>query len=177
MTVVVAVVLAVVLLAAYLTWLAGRVDRLHVRTDAARAALDAQLVRRAAVALELTAQAASALPSQTTERLAASAHTAMEVGPEARESAENELSGALHAVLGGAGADGLPDRLVDELAAAGAKVGFARQFYNDAVRDTRSLRGRPVPRLLGLGRRQPLPAYFEIRDTALSGRRPAPDGG
>ena len=36
------------------TWLdAGRLDRLHPRVDAARAALDAQLLRRRAVAAEL----------------------------------------------------------------------------------------------------------------------------
>ena len=37
----------------YLRGLAGRLDRLHVRVDAARDALDAQLVRRTAAALEL----------------------------------------------------------------------------------------------------------------------------
>jgi len=172
-TVVVLVVVVVVLVAAYVTWMAGRIDRLHARVEAARAALDAQLVRRAAVALELTAYAdgQSLVASQTVERLGATAHTAMEVGPEARETAENELSGALHAALSEPGAHRLPDRLLAELVAAGSKVGFARQFYNDAVRDTRSLRGQRLPRLLGLGRRQPLPAYFEIRDTAVALRR------
>ena len=41
---------AVALLAVYVSWTAGRLDRLHARVDASWAALDAQLVRRAAAA-------------------------------------------------------------------------------------------------------------------------------
>ena len=43
----------VVVVALYLSWTAGRLDRLHARIDAARAALDAQLLRRASVAQEM----------------------------------------------------------------------------------------------------------------------------
>ena len=38
------------IVALYLSWTAGRLDRLHARLEGARAALDAQLVRRASVA-------------------------------------------------------------------------------------------------------------------------------
>jgi hypothetical protein len=48
---VVAAVAAVLAFGVYLSWTAGRIDRLHARIDAARAALDAQLVRRASVTL------------------------------------------------------------------------------------------------------------------------------
>ena len=37
----------------YVSWRAGRIDRLHARVDMARAALDATLLRRSSVALEL----------------------------------------------------------------------------------------------------------------------------
>ena len=47
---VVGVVAVVALLSAYLTWTARRVDRLHVRGQAAARALDAHLLRRAAAA-------------------------------------------------------------------------------------------------------------------------------
>ena len=50
---IVGVVATVVLVATYVTWIAARLDRLHVRAAAAQAALDAHLVRRAAVAAEL----------------------------------------------------------------------------------------------------------------------------
>ena len=45
--------LLVVVILLYLRSLAGRLDRLHVRLEAADAALDAQLVRRSAAAAEL----------------------------------------------------------------------------------------------------------------------------
>ena len=48
------VAFAVVLVGLYLSWTAGRLDRLHARIDAARAGLDAQLLRRASATLELS---------------------------------------------------------------------------------------------------------------------------
>ena len=53
-------------------------------------------------------------------------------------------------------------------------MALARRFYNDAVRDTVSLRRRRLPRLFRLGGRRPLPAFFEIDDTVPDLRRPAP---
>ena len=47
------VLVAVAIIGVYVSWRAGRLDRLHARVEAARAALDAALVRRSAVALEL----------------------------------------------------------------------------------------------------------------------------
>src|SRR5262249_16724777 len=55
LTVAVIVICAAILAGAYVSWRAGRVDRLHARVETARAALDAALVRRSAVALELAA--------------------------------------------------------------------------------------------------------------------------
>ena len=48
-------VVVFVLLAGYVTATSNRLDRLHARLDATRAALDAQLLRRAAVTLEIAA--------------------------------------------------------------------------------------------------------------------------
>ena len=39
---------------------------------------------------------------------------------------------------------------------------IARRFYNDAVRDTRSLGERRLVRRLHLGGTAPLPQFFEI---------------
>ncbi|HYK30083.1 MAG TPA: hypothetical protein VEV61_19145, partial [Streptosporangiaceae bacterium] len=39
----------------YVSWRAGRLDRLHARVEGARFALDAALVRRSSIALELAA--------------------------------------------------------------------------------------------------------------------------
>ena len=172
MTAVVTVVAVVALVAAYITWTAGRVDRLHARVDAARAVLDAQLVRRAAAAQMLAGWAAArgALPPAVTDDLAGAARAARDSEDAGREAAENDLSRALHAALAAQPAvDDEGQRLLEELETASTRVGFARQFHNSAVNDTRALRFRAVPRLLRLGAGRPMPTYFEIDDTALPG--------
>jgi len=171
----VTVVTVVALVATYLTWLAGRLDRLHGRVEAARASLDAQLVRRAAAAGELAAYAArsGALPAFEADALAAAAAAARVAGAADREPVENDLSRALRAALstlsalGGAGADleGERDRLLTELDSGSTRVVLSRRFYNDAVRDTHALRARRVSRWLRLAGHAPPPAYFEIDDT------------
>lgn len=179
MTRVVLVVALVVLGASYLTWTAGRIDRLHVRVEAARAALDAQLVRRAAAAQELArhALAAGSLSAEVAAALQRAAASALGTAGSEREAAEDLLSLALSdAVHVSAPADDETARLVGSLDSAAARVGFARQFYNEAVRDTRNLRARRIPRLVRLAGRAPLPEYFELRDAPVLVRRPARGG-
>ena len=162
MTWVVAVSVALVLLAAYVTWTAGRLDRLHARVDAAWSALDAQLVRRAAAARALV----PLVPDP--ERAAAldeAAHVALEAGEEGREAVENDLSRALRAAVPLLPVDA--DRA--ELQSAANRVALARSFHNAAVKDTRTVRWRRMPRLLRLAGHRAMPTYFEIDDTALAG--------
>lgn len=161
MSVPTAVALAVVLLLAglYLSWTAGRLDRLHARVDAAWAALDAQLVRRAAAAVALV----PLLPPDEGRRVDAAAHAALEAGERGREAVENDLSRALRAAVPALppGAD------LTELRTVLSRVGLARAFHNAAVKDTRALRRRPVPRLFRLAGHRRLPEFFEIDDTSL----------
>jgi hypothetical protein len=153
--------------AGYVGWVSTRIERLAYRADTAWAALDAQLVRRAA--------AARGLAADTGDReLAAAAEAALGAPAGAdREDVENALSRALRraggvtlppAGPGPAAGEGPGEGSV--LDAAVARVELSRRFYNAAVRDLRSLRGRPLPRVLGLGRRRALPAFFEIDDAA-----------
>lgn len=154
-------VVVLVLLASYISWTAGRLDRQHARVDAAWAALDAQLVRRASAARALVPLLP---PGPATDRLAALAHDAVEAGEEGRETVENDLTRALRAVVpltpGGAA--------LDDLTAAATRVGLARSFHNSAVKDTRMLRFRRMVRALRLAGHRPMPEFFEIDDTALS---------
>src|SRR5678815_3445570 len=60
----------------YLTFSATRLDRLHARVEGARSALDAQLVRRASVTLQLAAS--GRLDPATSLLLADAAHEARE---------------------------------------------------------------------------------------------------
>ncbi|MCW2905105.1 MAG: hypothetical protein JWO67_7370 [Streptosporangiaceae bacterium] len=158
----------VVLLGLYVSWRATRLDRLHARADSARAALDAALVRRAAVALEMAAS--RLLDPATSLVLATAAHEARTADAEGREFAESDLSRALRAVVDQPDFRGtLADRhdgavLLEELDAAAQKVAFARRFHNDAASGTRIARRRLLIRLLPLAGRAPLPEFFEFDD-------------
>ncbi|CAI4152900.1 hypothetical protein [Streptomyces albidoflavus] len=170
--------IAVALLAigVYLSWTAGRLDRLHARIDAARAALDAQLLRRASVAQELAT--AGVLDPAASIVLYEAAHAARQADEEAREVAESELSQALRAVFGDASqVDAVRQapggtEAADELAAAVRRVPMARRFHNDAVRAARALRRHRTVRWLRLAGHAPFPLAFEMDDeppAALAG--------
>lgn len=158
-------VAVVVLAAIYVTWTAGRLDRMHARVDAAWAALDAQLVRRAAAARALV----TVLPAgPEATALAVAAHDALEAGLADRAEVENALSRALKAAT-----PLLPDapgvqQLTAELETASSRVGLARSFHNGTVNDTRALRFRRLPRALRLAGNRVMPVGFDIDDTALS---------
>ncbi|HEX2312236.1 MAG TPA: hypothetical protein VHJ17_00755 [Thermomonospora sp.] len=161
-------VAAVFLVAVYVSWRATRLDRLHVRVETARAALDAALVRRAAVALELAAS--RVLDPATSLVLATAAHEARTADADGREFAESDLSRALRAVVDQPGfratlaTHGDGTSLLDELEAAAQKVSFARRFYNDAVSATRIARRKLLVRAIPLAGRAPVPDFFEIDD-------------
>ena len=85
------VVVVVAILGVYVSWRAGRLDRLHARLEARRAALEVALVRRSSVALELASS--GLLDPATSLLLASAAHDA--------RSAQNG-----HGWVGGQGAEG-----------------------------------------------------------------------
>lgn len=170
------VVLAALLsvLVSYLVWTDGRLDRLGTRVQGAWSALDAQLVRRSAVAGELAAYCRRHALGDAgrNEAMEDSAVAAQIVPAGDRERAENLLSKAVRAAVAELDRTGeLPDKAVllrAELVTAATRVGLARQFYNDAVRDLRGLRRRRIAgalaRTRGLGASA---AFFEIDDTAI----------
>jgi 8-oxo-dGTP pyrophosphatase MutT (NUDIX family) len=165
MTATIIVILVVLLLlAAFRLWLtANRLDRLHVRTQAAWAALEGALSRRIVAARALAATGRRD-PDRATE-LHALADAADAAPRDQRDEAETALSRAL--------SDVPPEQegeLAAELADAAERVLLARRFYNDAVRDTRALRGSWFTRFFRLAGRAALPEYFEIAaDTADPG--------
>jgi hypothetical protein len=160
--------LAVLALALYLSWTAGRIDRLHARIDAAKAALDAQLVRRASIILELATS--GLLDPATSMVLVVAAHEAREAEPAERELAESDLSRALRAVFAepesvdAVRADPGGAELLAELTAAVRRVAMARRFHNDAVRATQAVRRQRLVRYLRLAGRAPMPPSFEADD-------------
>ena len=166
MTATVVALAVVVLLALYVTWTAGPLDRLHARLDAAAAALDAALVRRAAAARSV----AAALPAgDRAEQLGLAADAALEAQEHGREGLENDLSRALRLALPLLPEGAAAGSVRDELATAATRVGLARSFHNAAVHDTREIRLRRMPRALRLAGHRELPQFFEIDDTQLAG--------
>ena len=71
---IVIVIAAALFMGVYVSWRAGRIDRLHARVDMARAALDVTLLRRSSVALELATS--GILDPATSLLLAAAVHDA-----------------------------------------------------------------------------------------------------
>ncbi|HLH58318.1 MAG TPA: hypothetical protein VKV33_04115, partial [Streptosporangiaceae bacterium] len=151
---------------------AGRLDRMHTRLEAARAALDVTLVRRSSVVLELAAS--GFLDPATSVLLADAAHEARGgQGPDLADQELNQsnLSRALRAAFAQPGfqaslddVDGAAD-LLAELEAAAHQVLVARKFYNTAVATTRDARRKPLVRLLRLAGHAPLPEFFEMDDS------------
>jgi hypothetical protein len=169
----IAVVAVLVLLGVYLSWTAGRLDRLHARVEAARAVLDAQLLRRSGAALDF---ATGGLLDPASAILVADAATRARTTDSAdREQAESDLTAALDAALADPlfvtelrSAAGAVDA-VDELAAACRRAGHARRFHNDTVRAVRRLRGKALVRWLRLAGHAPWPETAEFDDSVPRG--------
>ncbi len=163
---------ALAVVGVYVSWRAGRLDRLHTRVESARAALDAALVRRSSVALELAAS--GALNPAASLVLADLAHDAR-AARTGRELAESDLTRALRATFSQPdfrasldGRDGA-DELLAELESTAHQVFLARKFYNDAVAATLAARRRWLARALRLAGAAPMPEFFEIDDTLSPG--------
>jgi hypothetical protein len=165
----IAAILAVLALYCYYT--AKRLDRLHRRIDAAGAAFDAQLRRRATACAALSASRLLARSDAEALRAAVSEVAGVEGLGHDREIVENRLSRLL-ADLGDrrseiffSGASEAADVHDEALRAT-----IARRFYNDTVRDALVVRDRRAVRWLGLAGRAAHPGYFEMDDEEL----PAP---
>lgn len=168
MTTFIWVAVAVIAVGLYLSWTAGRLDRLHARIDASRASLDAQLLRRASVAQELAT--AGVLDPAASIVLYEAAHAARQAEDEQREVAESELSQALRAVFTEPDAveavRGAPggENATRELTQAVRRVPMARRFHNDSVRAARALRRHRKVRWFRLAGHAPPPMTFEMDD-------------
>ncbi|HLK01919.1 MAG TPA: hypothetical protein VKU39_18710 [Streptosporangiaceae bacterium] len=176
---VILVVAGALLIGVYMSWRAGRLDRLHGRVEMARAALDATLLRRSSVALELASS--GMLDPATSLLLAEAAHRArgrsgsLDDDGRPRDLAESDLTRALRAVFSQPDfrasleeKDSGADELLAETEGAAHQVFLARKFYNDAVGATREARRRPLARLLRLAGKAPCPEFFEMDDSLVA---------
>jgi len=167
------ILIAVAMTGVYVSWRAGRLDRLHTRLETSRASLDAALVRRSSVALEFASS--GLLDPATSLLLADLAHNARSTQTR-RELAESELTRTLRTVLVRPdfrtflySRDGIAqhgaDEIIAELESTAHQVFVARKFYNDAVVTTIAARRRWLVRVFRLAGSAPMPEFFEIDDT------------
>ena len=152
----------VLLLVLWTAWTLVRLARLEARVARAWRALDTQLQRRAGLAERLARTYPGAVGEERAEYLAAFAADARAPVDGDRELAENLLGRELRDLP--EGLPGVPAALRSDLDGTRTRVGLARRFYNDAVRDTAALRHRRLSRLLRLHSSRPLPRYFDIDD-------------
>lgn len=153
------IAIAVTLAVVWAISTAQRLDRLHIRLDRSRDALQAALDRRCAVV-------AAAVPE-----LAALAHATEEVRLSPRDlDSRLEREWALNEVLAQRMEDpGMAEGVRRELRDADTRVMLALRFYNDAVADTRALRLMPAVRILRLGGTAALPEYAALGQLPHSG--------
>lgn len=160
----------------YLSYSAARLDRLHHRVESTRAALDVQLVRRSAIALE----SAAVLDPATGVLLAGAASEVLDGEPRelpapAAEELENDLTRALYAAfedpayVAALGRDPVAGDVLESLRQACVKVALARRFHNDAVAAAQRVRRKRVVRWARLAGRAPMPQMVEIDDTLPPG--------
>jgi hypothetical protein len=144
------------LLGAYASWTAGRLDRLHHRVESARASLETELARRAALVAELAGT--GTLDPASSLLLLDAAHRARTASPDEREQRESALTRAINAT----GTDVEP--WAGELSLAMRRVQLARRFHNDIVVSTRDLRRRRLVSWLRLAGHAPMPSTIELED-------------
>ncbi len=166
----------------YLSYSASRLDWLHHKVTSTRAALDVQLVRRSAAAVEtsryldpatallVTDAAAQALSAGERDQVARTERDPLDVPPYL-EPAENDLSRALQAAFP---VPYEPDNpfaadALEVLTQACIRVQLARRFHNDAVAQAQRVRRKRVVRWAHLAGRAPVPQMVEIDDTLPAG--------
>lgn len=173
---VVLVVVLVGLFGLYLSMTAGRLDALHRRIDTAELALDAHLLRRSSVALELATS--GLLDPAGAIVVAEAAHAARTAADgdnhdtelmRRRAQAESALSQALEATFDEEEIDEVRQapgggELIEELAASARRVQLSRRFLNDAVRACTQLRNQRIVRTFRLAGHTPWPKVVELDD-------------
>ena len=173
LTLIILIVFVVMISGVYISWRAGRLDRLHNRVETARTALDLALVRRSSAAYEL---ASSGLVDPATSLLLADAvRRAKDADAAERDLAESDLTRALRAAFGQPGfraeLDGKEGakELVGDVEAAAHQVYIARKFYNDVAARTIDALRRPLARVFRLSGNAPPPEFFEMEDSLADG--------
>ena len=177
---IVIVIAAALFIGVYVSWRAGRIDRLHARVDMAHAALDVDPAPAQLGGLGAGHLRAARPGHQPAAGRAVHGTRGRTTRP--RDLAESDLTRALRAAFSQPdfraslnGKEGA-DELLAEVEAAAHQVFLARKFYNDVVAATREARRRPLARVLRLSGRARAPEFFEMDDSLVAENTGAPLG-
>lgn len=140
--------------ALYLAMTAGRLDRLHIGVDAARASLELQLAMRAETIAEVLAEG---YVDPVSQQLLSAALARRRGRDSISWPAESDLSLLLRELVDAHDGVVADAELQEELRSACNRVAFAYRFYNDAVEQTVQMRMRPLVKYLGLAGHTALP--------------------
>lgn len=190
-------VLLLVLVTGWLSWTAGRLDRMHLRCEASLASLQTQLVRRASLAAELATggltDPASALLLLETAAVSRDRAARDSAGRACagRDSAGRDSAGRGSAGRDSAGRDAgrdgswqehsdltavllavqLPtveeEPLMGDLSEACRRVSLARRIHNDQAATTMDLRSRRRVRWFRLAGGAPVPEMIAFDDRGV----------
>jgi hypothetical protein len=158
----ISLIVVVIVFLWYLTFTAGRLDRLHHRVETSWASLDALLQQRAALALEV-----SHLPGGDPALslvLTQSAYLAAEAEIDERSSAEEGLTATLEML------DETEDFLTrypalsERLHTVQRKIDMAISLHKEAVATTRAQRSRLIVRIFRLAGHAPLPVTHPFEE-------------
>lgn len=154
-----------IMLGLYLSWTAGRLDRIHARVDASKAVLEAELLRRSSGALDI-ASAGFLDPASSVVLSDAASHARTNED----EQAQSDLSSVLGAMFGDEEEvaelreDPAVASALDELGATCRRAAHARRFHNGIVRGAQRLRRKRLVRWFGLAGHAPWPETMEFDD-------------
>jgi hypothetical protein len=161
-------VIIVILLAVYISHLAGRLDRAHLKVESTRSALLTNLAHRSSLAMEFANLAGIDATVAASVRAAARLARDEEVA-DSGWNEESVLTAAITAAVTDdatlAAAELDESATLNDLASLCRRVQYSRRFHNDAVRQARELRGRFLARTLRLAGRAALPEYIDFDDS------------
>jgi hypothetical protein len=142
----------------YLSYTAGRLDRLHHRVETSWASLDALLQQRAALALELTHR--PEIDPAVAMVLVQSAYLAQEADISERSDAEEGLATTLALLYETEEFHTENPDLSERMSNVTKKIELAVRMHAEAVERTQQHRSRLIVRLFRLAGKAPLPVIY-----------------
>jgi len=164
-----------ILIAVYLSNVAGRLDRLHLKVENARNALDRQLALRSAICSEIAG--VEVFDKNLRNRLANSIHASiseesLDIHTKNEWDIESEVTKSLCELFNkDFDITKYPNQknLIQETAGATRRVQYALTFYNDAARSAIKVRRRWLVRSFRLFGRASMPVLIDFDDQIPQG--------